>query len=152
MDEKRIQYIFYRRNSKRHKAIIPNFYPEDWPWEADIWAVTDRGYAVEYEIKLSAHDFNIDFNKSKKSGGRILKKHDLLQGLDSSKYMPPNKFCFILPTYLHVEVPEPYGIFRVDKYGIRVERKAKMIHRRKRPIEHLVRCFRSVYYRYWDKR
>lgn len=44
--------------------VLPNYKPKGW-FECDVFEITEAGYAVEYEIKLTASDFRADVKKAK---------------------------------------------------------------------------------------
>lgn len=65
MNERTIQLALFQHLRSTCVCAAPNYTPDGW-WECDVWAVTRAGYGIEYEIKLSVHDFRADKQKAKR--------------------------------------------------------------------------------------
>lgn len=100
--------------------------------EADVLSVLKSGYIVEYEVKISRSDFKADSKKSK------WKFFDLrMEG------HIPNYFYYACPEDLisPSEIQDYAGLVYVDEKGLRVIKKAKILHRHKKD---LVRIFKTM--------
>jgi hypothetical protein len=96
----------YRRN-----FVMPNYTPSKW-WECDVFEITEAGFFVEYEIKLTRSDFRADASKQKEKWevahnvqiGRSVwqripgeKKHEVItQGRPTA----PRRFWYVMPAGL----------------------------------------------------
>jgi hypothetical protein len=119
------------------KIGSPNIYA--FRWESDLLMITNSGYAVEYEIKLSLSDFKADFKKkgSIKSYDRDAdwksrisynsKSDDLLSGKGS------NRFYYVCPEGLIPieEIPDYAGLIYVTDRYIKIIKKAPLLHKNK---------------------
>lgn len=170
MTERIIQCGLWAMAGLRSEVIMPNFTPPDW-FEADLWACTKAGYAVEYEIKLSRADFKADAGKEgafydKGLDGKRLRaddgfllpprkltKHSMLAASDPRG---PSRFFYVTPPGVLGETDLPpwagHILFNPD---VPIYRSTKVIvdapklHRQK--VEHSVKvqAWRAGYYRFW---
>lgn len=100
----------------RQSFILPNYTPGSW-FECDLFQVTKAELFVEYEIKISRHDYQADASKAKEkmtwkpadnhAGGQFERttgptKH---QQLDAAKPPAPNRFYFVFPATLYESEP-----------------------------------------------
>lgn len=166
MTERELQNFLWADRGQRHALFVPCFTPCDW-WECDIWGLTDAGFAVEFEIKLTVADFRADAQKERKfyenkdaprwedryiPTARL--KHAMLSGRDPRS---PNRFFYVVPFDFPLErvaVPEWAGVLRKNPrgYSFHEEVKAPKLHTQK-PSEKSVRqAERCFYYRYWSLR
>ena len=94
------QRIILERYSR--SFVLPNYTPTDW-WECDVFEITDAGYFIEYEIKLTKGDYQADALKDKvhpwwsKVGGVARNKHADLAAAD---VRGPSRFYFVCPDSL----------------------------------------------------
>lgn len=174
MTERQIQLAIIRTITPSICCAAPNYTPNGW-WECDLWAVTKAGYAVEYEIKLTAADFNADKHKrSTKLVDRDLcedagYRSEYPHRPDGKMWLPvnkhelalkgcgPSKFFYVFPAELaHLEprVPAWAGVAIAggDRYsrGIRGLREAPRLHKNKVSKREIAVCQRRMWYRYWQ--
>jgi len=115
-------------------------------WESDVYAITKKGYAVEFEVKISKADFKKDFEKEKhlhfKGIGVSERKYIRGYGFQETgkmKVLPnrgmPSRFYYVCPTDLIKveEIPKYAGLIYVDTeyYGIEIVKTAPRIHSEK---------------------
>lgn len=103
------------RNRFRVSKLVPNYTPKGW-WECDIFEVTDAGYFVEYEVKISRSDFFADAEKERVAlrsrwkppeGMPMENKHARL-GLDFGP-LTPRRFWWVVPEGLVGPQEAPAG-------------------------------------------
>lgn len=106
--------------SHAYDIVLPNYYWFD--YEMDICKITQSGYIVEYEIKISRADYKADFNKNFYG----YTKHDMLRSGKGA-----NRFYFVVPENLVQisEVPEHCGLIYYSEYKITIIKNAKLLHR-----------------------
>lgn len=107
------------RDSYARNFVLPNYTPVTW-FECDVFEVTQAGYFVEYEIKLSRSDFKADAAKKKHVSPYLDPKfitfngtkHELLGRGDSRG---PNRFYFVTPRgmLLDSDIPKWAGLIEV---------------------------------------
>lgn len=124
--------------------IVPNSYI--YSWESDLLAVNKESrYITEYEVKISRNDFKADFKK--------FDKHGLIG--DCHKY----KFSSDIPNYLYYatppglldksEIPIYSGLIEIG-IGVRVVKRAPILHKNKIDIFIIDKLLKKVYYKYWN--
>jgi hypothetical protein len=146
---------------KGTKLCCPNYTPEGW-FECDMWAVTDAGYATEFEIKLTRADFKKDAEKIEKlnwkdrrSGKTPRTKYARLHLADNQV---PNKFFYVTPAGLvkPEEIPEWAGHIELDekrhRIRPRVAKNAPQLHKEKVDSKVVDHCKSVFYYRFWSLR
>ena len=111
--------------NRQHRFVLKNFYIDR--WECDVFSSTGSGLTNEFEVKRTVADYKNDF---KKHDGEQ-KKHQLIETGQRT-----NKFWYILPENIQVEVPKYAGIFWYAFDGetvlhVRKIREAKMLHKRR---------------------
>jgi hypothetical protein len=134
-------------------AILPRYMPRPWPFEADVYQVTQAGYGTEYEIKVTRADFRADARKS----WRGVRKHERLAQHD---VRGPSRFWYVVPQGLvpESEVPEWAGIIEGEawecyggqRYRLRRTRPAPRLHKEKvspKLLEHMAHCAAQRYVR-----
>ncbi|MCP4707126.1 MAG: hypothetical protein GY869_00755 [Planctomycetes bacterium] len=149
LTEPRIQTAWWGQYGGNKQMVVPNVHIPMW-WECDLWVLLRSGYTAEYEIKLSVRDFKADF---KKRWG-FDNKHELMENRSTRA---PNRYFFILPKGLEVEVPAYAGEIRVweDERGdivFRTMKNAKRLHNNEAPETVVNHATTSIYYRYWSLR
>ncbi len=133
-----------------YSVVCANAYVYD--WESDVFAVTKKGYAVEFEVKISRADFKKDLEKPKHlylSGKGTILTYRTCIGKDKNgyiykdageKHMIPNsrmptRFYYVCPPDLiHVEdLPKYAGLIYADTkyYGVDIIKHAPKIHTEK---------------------
>lgn len=151
----------------RQGFVLPNYAPAKW-FECDIFQVTDAGYFVEYEIKVSRSDFRADAKKiAEKWGytigpdgqrrfGKIadgLSKHDRLAAHDIEG---PSRFYYLTPPGLiePCELPPFAGLcVPIASYpGTEIVVKAPKLHGEKLREAVLEHARSVLYYRFWNLR
>lgn len=169
MTERNIQRALYLDRNKGAQLVCTNYTPLDW-WEADVFLVTKRGYAVEFEIKLSVTDFKADAQKerqfyenrehpdhSERWRPTARKKHDLLAAGDRRA---PSRFYYVFPKTLNFSpdlIPPWAGMLTVDShpsgyYRVHEVKRAPQIHRTPADPKIVRHCQSVFYYRYWRLR
>lgn len=160
VDAKAITSAIYWKYRSSSWAIAPCYTPHGW-YEADVWAITNARYSVEFEIKLTPGDFRAD---AQKRGPRLVgslgavdlrSKHDRLAARDANG---PSRFWFVVPSGLVEDVPEWAGLIHAMPFNGRVHlrgvRKAPQLHRH--PIEdaeaEVRRIHQRLYHRFWQAR
>ena len=150
LTERSIQCGLYLSLRAGCRLVVPNFTPARW-FECDLWAVTNAGYATEYEIKLTRSDFLADAAKRDRLG----LKHDRVHAGDPAG---PSRFYYVMPEGLVApeDVPAWAGIktarpARLRRYAMVDEtRPAPKLHRYKAAERDVQRAARNFYFRYWD--
>lgn len=101
-----------------YDIILPNFYYGS--NECDVFRLTESGFVIEYEIKVSRSDFFADFKKKAKH-----------ENLKSPKENCPNRFFYVTPEDLikKEEVPSYAGLIYCNKYHAVTVKNAKLLHR-----------------------
>lgn len=161
LTEKNIQARLYELKRSSHEICMPNYTPHGW-WECDLWAVTSAGYWVEYEIKLTASDYQNDFKKAMEpKWDPVLKQNREVSGkheqLASGGPKCPKSFWYVMPTDLAIDtvVPSYAGKIGVSLRGGRwiqpvVLKEAPTLNRQaKAPAKEIERARRACYYRMW---
>ncbi len=164
MTEFDIQNMLRWKYASRFALLAPNYTPPGW-WECDMWAMTKRGYASEYEIKTSVSDFRADArkgcNRNRFHGHRLVSsvqenKHELLAAGDTRG---PKQFWFVTPEGMieAKDVPDFAGLIyivarRNGGYLIPNVKPAPVLHKTPIPnatIRHVASIF---YHRFWSLR
>lgn len=166
--EAAVQVMLWNWVGRNSKMMIPNYTPSDW-WEADVWRCMQSGMTAEYEIKLSASDFKADGKKSKWTGpfrGKTeIFKHELLAKGTASG---PNRFFYVTPLDLDVEIPEWAGHLVVTRAiedlrddrvrgclrwsnMVRTRKQAPVLHRDKAKLE-VAPVATTLMHRYWNEK
>jgi hypothetical protein len=106
--------------------MMPTFTPAGW-WECDVWAVTQAGYAVEYEIKVSRGDFRRDAKKCKSFRRRNEKGQALSAWEELNKLTMiaakdgrcQNRFYYVMPAGMIelAELPANCGLITFGEYA-----------------------------------
>lgn len=166
LSERNIQEaLYWMLHQRNNRYICPNFTPVGW-WECDMFAITESGYWVEYEIKLCIPDFKRDHKKSReiwkpwKPGVQqpmeSEKKHNLM-ALGSDR--GPSRFYYILPADMikPEDIPEFAGLIEAwpnpnRSISLMVKKKAPILHRTPAPQKVITQVHQSFYYRYWNLR
>ncbi len=143
--------------------VLPSYTPLNW-WENDVFEVTKSGYWTEYEIKVSAADFERDGLKSKTRRYVTTNKHDRLASGDETG---PGRFYFVVPVGLEgkVEIPSWAGLMvaktRFGRVGdivkpnglnLTTAKEAPRIHRAKIAESVLSHARGVCYYRFHEAR
>ena len=149
-------------SERQQNKVFPNVFINH--YEADILEVTKAGYATEYEVKISRADFFKDAEKKKLSWSGNVKsvKFDELQ-----KGNRVNYFYYLVPKGLITpeEVPEFAGLTYVEisevkyysqekgyytkpKLFTNTVKAAPKLSKDKFPIERIMKCLESTYYRF----
>lgn len=163
MTERQIQLAILAEIKTAIVCAAPNYTPAHW-WECDLWAVTRAGYAVEYEIKLTAQDFRAD---AKKHSARWVRDADLRGRWlpDQTKHEAlqqcvhrPSRFFYVMPRdlaeELKGEIPEWAGLgsAHVDGHYRRVSfiKNAPKLGKHKASLREIRLCQTRMWYRYWE--
>lgn len=132
---------------RQSQVVMRNYTPTGW-WENDVFRVTKDGRWIEYEIKTSRSDFLKDKYKARTFRGVSISKHDCLA---SDEEKGPNRFYFVVPHDLVIDVPSWAGLMvaKLGRYGISfgVEKQAPLRHARPvdKDVTHAI--FRTAYWR-----
>ena len=140
--------LFYHLVRKGFQLSCPNYTPLAW-WECDVFAVTEAGCFVEFEIKTSRADYLKDAKKADRPGKPT--KHECLAMRD---HHGPGRFFFVVPKGLvkPEEIPEWAGFIEIDSLQFRVVKEAPFLHKVKvseKRMEHVRGVF---YWRFWNLR
>ena len=108
--------------------------------------VTKAGYWHEYEVKLSARDFDADFDKTAKH-----------RALEARTANAPKSFHYVMPTDIaeNVNVPEYAGLITVErrgrwlKFGIVKPAPINKASKKWEEVQ-VLRFANALYYRWWD--
>lgn len=126
-DKIKFELMRYCR-SHPYDIVIPNFFVGR--YEMDIFKLTQTGYIIEYEIKVSRSDFFADFKKcySVYNFGKV-NKHDEIAYNKSSC----NRFFFVVPKGLISanECPVHSGLLYFNGYSFDMIKNAPLIHKQK---------------------
>lgn len=97
------EVLIDQRKDSSSIFVIPNFYINN--HECDLFEITQAGYEIEYETKISLSDFKADFKKSN--------KHILLENGQRV-----SKFYFVCPIDLIPLdlIPSYAGLIYVGKF------------------------------------
>lgn len=112
--------------------LIPSFFYHG--WEMDLCKIRKNGMVIEYEIKISRHDFKNDFKKTgvDPTTYTTQNKHELiLSGLTDI-----NRFYFVTTPGLIQpdEIPYYAGLMEYNRYkGFTTIKAAPLIHKRSVP-------------------
>lgn len=147
--EHQIHRSFYFHLRKSEIIVLPNFYYGH--YEMDLFCLNGKEEIVEYETKISLHDYKIDFLKSHFEGGyseenRVF-KHDQIR-----KGERCNKFYFVVPHELVSldDVPSYAGLiyYGVNQlYSFRVIKRAPVLHNRKPSPDFYKKLVKTMAYR-----
>lgn len=157
MTERQIQLGILRDLGASIVCACPNYTPAKW-WECDLWTVTRSGYAVEYEIKLSARDFRADRAKiQRRWNGVEVTHHTKHERVGEA--IGPSRFFYVVPRDLvpaiEAKLPEWAGLGVCTERGgdprawYTEVRTAKVLHRVKVPRREIVLAQRRMWFRYW---
>lgn len=152
---------------RQQNKVFPNTFFDG--FEADILEITKSGYSYEYEVKISRSDFFNDAKKKRdffKGRAVSMNKFDLLSSGNRVNY-----FYYIVPKDLISveEVPEFAGLEYVDisdvryynhekgyytkpKLFVSTVKVAPKLTKDKFPIERILKCLESTYYRFHSNR
>ena len=140
-------------------TVMPRFTPGQW-FECDVAEVTDAGYLVEYEIKLSKSDFKADARKAERvryalrsTGPWGQTKHQRLAARDSKG---PSRFYFVTPAGLLLpsQIPEWAGwmeateIYHGRAVSLSVMKAAPRLHGEKADSRIVEQMRIAAYYRF----
>lgn len=144
----KITYELLKEVSRYNEIVIPNFY---WSkgestnnaeyYECDIFKVTNSGYTIEYEIKISLEDFKHDFKKNKYEKY----KHDLI-----SSGKRTNRFFYVIPedTIPLELIPEYCGVIIFTKSERFITaRNAKLLYKDKIDIKEYKKICKKMAFR-----
>jgi hypothetical protein len=170
MDAHKIARQFVARdNMWLRSTVLNNFTPRNW-FECDVFQITDAGYFVEYEIKISRSDYFADAKKYRQhypDGNGCLwdpiarkypeavkqTKHELLNSRDEEG---PSRFFFITPKGMlrPVEIPVWAALIEAWPHESRPHYlhfeeivKAPRLHKKKADEAHRTGVYRSCYSR-----
>lgn len=139
----------------RRSTVMPHYTPDGW-FECDLFELTEAGYTVEYEVKISRGDFFADSKKHQRrwdrtsNEDRYLYKHDHLEkGLAL-----PNRFYYVAPKGLIQldEVPVWAGFIEMEMSEYsghlfeKIVRHAPRLHERKSLLKQALYC--TAYHRW----
>jgi len=157
MNEATIQQgLFYALRSSS-LVIMPNYTPPHWPFECDVYQVTNALYPVEFEIKISVADFRADFT------GKPA-KHRALDGsalnMPNKMFRRPKRFWYVMPPDIADQVidqiPDYAGLMIALPWGsasdIRRVKAAPSLGGEKVTKGAVARMHRNFYHRYWSLR
>jgi hypothetical protein len=159
MNENKIQCALWFELQSSHKLVMPNYTPPNW-WENDVMAITNSGYLVEHEIKMSVADFDKDSfkemdercSKGWRTGERI-NKHKLLSIGDTRG---PARFYFVVAEGIEhkIELPDWAGLKVAHIHNRRVFtttiKKAPQLHKQKVDPTLITQALSTCYYRMWS--
>lgn len=153
--ELKIEYELQHRFISNHLlALVPNYYYGG--YECDLFSLNKNLFTIEYEIKRSKADFNIDFKKNKTKYSWTLDqttivntKHELIE---SGKRT--NRFYFVIKTDLEVEIPKYAGLIMFSErngwINFEIVRKAPRLHKRKADVKIITHCLGKLNWRYYS--
>ena len=136
--------------SNNHLAILPRFYING--FECDLFVINKNLYTTEYEIKTCKSDYEKDFTKENKRTGQLYlpdKKHDVIKnGLRT------NRFYFVLPSDLNVDVPEYAGLIeycvKSNWYFFNIKKRAPFLHKNKTDVRMIKKCLTKLTWKYYN--
>lgn len=104
-------------------------------WEIDVLSMNKNDYLTEYEVKVSRSDFLAD---SKKRKWQFYEKR--IENLIS------NYFYYVCPDGLisENEIPDFAGLIYATNEGLKVIKKAKILHRKKHNVKKILTKFYRV--------
>ena len=143
MTERFIQRRLYWKYRSCASAILPNYTPFWW-YECDMFVLLKSMYSVEFEIKVTAHDFRADFRKEGKHGR-----------LEDRRGSLPTRFFYAMPTDLVEpnEVPDYAGlVFVADDGRLRTIKAAPRLTGRRHTEQTVTEMWRAASYRLWSER
>lgn len=159
MNENKIQCALWFELQSSHKLVMPNYTPPNW-WENDVMAITNSGYLVEHEIKITKSDFDKDsFKEMDERGpagwrtGGVLNKHALLAKGDPRG---PSRFYFVVAEGIEhqIELPDWAGLKVARSHNRRVFtatiKKAPQLHKQKIDPLLITKALSTCYYRMWS--
>lgn len=158
LTERNVQTALWWKLHSSADLLIPNYTPDGW-FECDLWYLSKRGYACEFEIKLTRNDFRSDALKSRDllSHMRVrqtVSKYDkLAQGSPDG----PSRFVYVAPRGVIPldELPPWAGLWEFNPaYTITCKptRNAPRLHKIEVP-EKIRKHARGVFYwRFWNMR
>lgn len=148
---------------RQQNKVFPNTFFDG--FEADILEITKSGYSYEYEVKISRSDFFNDAKKKRdfyKGRAVSMNKFDMLKNGERVNY-----FYYVVPKGLVTpdEVPEFAGLAYVEisevgyyslerghytkpKLFASTVKGAPKLTKDKFPIERIMKCLESTYYRF----
>ena len=137
--------------SRDYLCTIPNFYIG--AFECDVFTLNRRLYTTEYEIKISKSDFNRDFEKTstkwRNRGKGYHGKHD--QVLNGKR---TNRFYFVLPKDMKVEIPKYAGVIRFSMCGDEMifnrEKMAPLLHKKHVDNKMIKHCLSKTNWKYYS--
>lgn len=154
MHEHHMQRALWWRHRSSALAMVPNYTPDGWE-ECDLYLVTGRGYAAEYEIKRTRSDFKADFRKRH--------KHQMLRGRTGRSL--PTRFTYVCPAMVIPlrDVPDYAGLMYAVWTGsnpasrwttpmLHEIRPAPRLRETKVPRERVQQMRRTTYHRFWNER
>lgn len=123
--------------------------------ECDLLEVTRAGYAVEYEIKVSASDWRADLKKAKWSSPlrRFISRFYYVVPRDLLPFMPDipeGVGVIVVDAYWRAERWNPEG--RVDFHVEEARPARRFLSAPKLTDRQMQQLMTSLYYRYWDYR
>lgn len=138
-------------------VCIPCYTPEAW-WENDVLMITEAGYWVEFEIKLTLADFKVDAQKERQvmpwpwnEPKKFENKHDLLANSDRG----PAQFYYVAPAGVIpvALLPAWAGLIEIEQsgksfYERRPTVKAPRRHKNKVPDGWRTAIFETCYWRF----
>ena len=124
--EKDIQKALIREFNglKRHKLCIQNVYIYD--WESDLLSIDKSDKIYEFEIKCSKWDYLADFKKTD--------KHEAFRLLNDITNVPNYFYYACSPDIINElseNLPEYAGLITMHGLGIRIIKKAPILHTEK---------------------
>lgn len=140
VDADQIERELYRDNLGKTSLMVPRYTPTNW-WEIDLLAITNSGYAREYEIKTSLPDFRRDFEKGDKH-----------RRLAEGKCFP-SYFWFVCPEGMIplAEIPDYAGLMYAGRW-LKIIKKAPRLQRDKVPEKVISHIARVMTFRFWNCR
>jgi len=167
LTERTIQNAIYSSQLSGMKIMVPNYTPERW-FECGVFGVTNAGYFMEFEIKLTRSDFAKD--RYKRASGPVRSREDRhfwepCDGrtkhcrIEAGDIDGPARFYYVYPFDMFADdgaVPPWAGIIHVHDASnyleLKIKRSAPKIHGEK-VLGGIIYHARSVcYYRYWNER
>ena len=103
--------------------------------EADVLSILKSGYITEFEVKISRSDFKADAKKHKWKHYELRIKNSI-----------PNYFYYVCPENLidKSEIQSYAGLIYVSMEGLKIIKKAKILHRHKHDLLRIFRKFCRV--------
>ncbi len=156
--ERHVQSALWWKLRSSAEMLVPNYTPKGW-FECDVWCLSKKHYACEFEIKLTRRDFRTDAEKAhtlfnwknrNDQGGKYEKLAD-------GHLAGPSKFVFVAPVGVIpvAELPEWAGLWEFDPSSRIVLKPVVPAKWRHRQVvsDDVVKHARGVfYYRFWNIR